>query len=131
MSLIFAERESTKDTLDPSAFPSMNYEVLVKSLQSGRFSFEITEEAAIMISFMCKVIGDVIMYMAYLQYQYAIEERIEKKKITMSRLADIFPMGFPSPTVLSRMWDSQKVDREESFDSDNLLDYKECYKSIS
>ncbi len=130
LKLSLAERNNPKESLDPKALPSQNYEVLASSLRNGRFKFEITEEAAIMVSMMCRVIGDVIMYMAYLQYHYAIEERDENKKITMSRLANIFPMGFPSSTALDRMWESQKTERAEDF-CDNLLDHKECYKSIS
>ncbi len=132
VSLSLSEKSNTKKSLDLKAFPSQNYQILVSSLQSGRFEFEITEEAAIMVSVMCGSIGDVIMYMAYLQYQYFVHPSALDNKITMSRIAFIFPAGFPSSSELRRMWDLQKVgNRENGFASDNLLDYKECYKSIS
>tara|TARA_R110001599_G_scaffold184514_1_gene377987 strand:- start:8163 stop:8651 length:489 start_codon:yes stop_codon:yes gene_type:complete len=125
LGLILSEKQSTSDAIDPQAVPFSNYQVLVQSLGT-RFSLKITQEAAIMVSVMSRVFGDVIMYLSYLQYHYSIDE----KKITCARLSDIFPMGFPSKTSLERMWDLQKVARDKDSDSDNLLDYKECFKSI-
>jgi hypothetical protein len=125
LSLIMSENCSKSDTIDPQAVPFSNYQVLVQSLET-RFSLEITQEAAIMVSVMSRVFGDVIMYLSYLQYHYSLD----KKKITCAKLSDIFPMGFPSKTSLERMWDLQKVARVKDSDSDNLLDYKECFKSI-
>jgi hypothetical protein len=114
------------EKLNSEAFPSDRYQILVKSIENGRFHFKISQEAAIFIAIMTRVIGDVIMYMAYLQYRYAKE----KKTITMQTLADTFPSGFPSKDSMEKMWDSQKVERDKFENSDNLLDYKECYKSI-
>ena len=125
LSLIMSEKSSDSDTIDPQAVPFSNYQVLVQSLES-RFTLKITQEAAIMVSVMSRVFGDVIMYLSYLQYHYSKD----KNKITCARLSDIFPMGFPSKTSLERMWDLQKVERVKNSDSDNLLDYKKCFNSI-
>lgn len=137
MSLLFAELEKKKQSdfkelkVDPFAFPHQNYTILVKSLESKRFDFKISQDAAIMISIMCRVVGDVIMYMAYLHYYYFKNLKDTSNIIDMDELSTrVFPNGFPSKTSLERMWELQKVYVEDNTSSDNLLDYKKALGSL-
>lgn len=66
------------------------------------------------------------MMCAYLQYQ-AYKRNLSK--ITRQDIRNIFPNGLPSEETWKKLWYQQKVFRKD-LDSDNLLDYKECYESI-
>lgn len=39
----------------------------------------------------------------------------------------MFPFGTPSEEELEEMWDSQKCEKANALDSDNLLDYYEVW----
>lgn len=69
------------------------------------------------------------MYAAYLQY-WASKNNISKPITLDILLNKIFPNGFPKNEELIDAWKAQKVERPESIDSDNLLDYLLPYKSI-
>lgn len=66
------------------------------------------------------------MLCAYLQYQ-AYKRNLSK--ITRQDIRKIFPNGLPSEETWKKLWYQQKVFRKD-LDSDNLLDYKNCYESI-
>ena len=67
------------------------------------------------------------MMCAYLQYQ---AHKRNLSKITIEDIRDIFPNGLPSEETWRELWYKQKVFRVGS-SSDNLLDYKNCYESIT
>ncbi len=136
-SLLFTELDKKKKSdfkelkLDAFAFPHQNYTILVKSIENKRFDFKISQDAAIMVSIMCRVVGDVIMYMAYLHYYYFKNLKHTNNIIDLEELSSkIFPNGFPSKTSLERMWELQKVSVEDNVSSDNLLDYKKALASL-
>lgn len=66
------------------------------------------------------------MMCAYLQYQ-AYKRNLSR--ITLLEIRKIFPNGLPSEETWKKLWYQQKVFRKD-LDSDNLLDYKNCYESI-
>lgn len=67
------------------------------------------------------------MMCAYLQYQ-AYKRNLSI--ITLKDILNIFPNGLPSEETWKKLWYQQKVFRKD-LDSDNLLDYKKCYESIT
>jgi hypothetical protein len=67
------------------------------------------------------------MMCAYLQYQ---SYKRNLSKITRQDIRNIFPNGLPSEETWKKLWYQQKVFRKD-LDSDNLLDYKKCYESIT
>jgi hypothetical protein len=66
------------------------------------------------------------MYCWYLQYE-ARKRGVDE--ITFEIFADIFGSGFPSEDALHKLWDEQKVKRQE-MGSDNLLDYPKAGLSL-
>lgn len=69
-----------------------------------------------------------VMYCWYLQY-WAKKNNV--KEIDLHIFCEkIFPMGFPSKTQWSTIWDSQKIQRENNAGSDNLVDYATAGKSL-
>lgn len=71
--------------------------------------------------------GICTMICAYLQYQ-AYKRNLSN--ITLKDIYNIFPNGLPSEETWKKLWYQQKIFRK-NLDSDNLLDYKKCYESIT
>ena len=126
--VMFAENAGKGDELlnVPKEEIPTSVEFLRKSLK-GRFTFEMNDAATLMIAQVIKSFGEGVMYLTYLQYR---AKEWGKKKLTINDLAQIFPMGFPTDSALRDIWDMQKVKREKSGQSDNLLDYQSALQSI-
>lgn len=126
--VMFAENEGKGDELlnIPKEEIPTSVDFIRKSLK-GRFTFEMNDAATLMIAQIIKSSGEGIMYLTFLQYK---AKQMDKKKLTINDLAHIFPMGFPTDSALRDIWDIQKVKREKSEQSDNLLDYQTALKSI-
>jgi len=101
---------------------------MTESSLKNRFTFKIEDNALIaFIAFNSKTAGNVIMYLTYLQYKC---KKNNMKVLDFKTFCHWFPMGFPSDADLEKVWDSQKVERKETGDSDNLLDYQSAMESI-
>lgn len=73
-------------------------------------------------------IGQMVSYAYYLQYW---GKRNNVAIITWDTLHQkIFPMGYFESNAFLEVWDKQKIRRENSEDSDNLIDYPEAVQSI-
>lgn len=86
---------------------------------------KLSKLAGIYISTQLKSLGEVTMCTAYIYWQTKFSE-IEE--IDMEAIARIFPFGFPMELEWKNIWDKQKVERLNQFESDNMLDYKICYE---
>ena len=102
---------------------------IVRSSLKNRFTVTLTEPTQIMVATVCRSIGSIIMHLTYLQYR---AKQMNKKELSVSDYADIFPNGVPTESELQKIWESQKIERGEDniLGSDNLLDYKLACKSI-
>lgn len=73
-------------------------------------------------------IGKMVVYTYYLQY-WAKKNNITH--ITWNNLHEnIFPTGYFEEEGFLKAWDNQKIKKENSEDSDNLIDYSLAAKSI-
>jgi len=83
----------------------------------------------IFLAYMTNSPGMAVMYCHYLAY-YCKKNHI--LSLTFTDLCmDVFPFGFPSEEDLHKLWDEQKVHREQDQPgTDNLLDYFGASKSI-
>lgn len=80
------------------------------------------------ISSSCNNPAMVVMMANYLQY---MAFKLNVKRIDMDVLClKIIPDGFPSDESLEIAWRNQKVIRENSMGSDNMLDYTNSLESI-
>ena len=92
-------------------------------------SYNVTSAVCLFVGMASKSFGEITIYTNYLQYK-AYKEGV--KLVDMNFISTkVFPWGFPTDEVLHKVWDMQKVKREEQFESDNLLDYAKCQKSIT
>jgi hypothetical protein len=88
--------------------------------------YKVDDRVLLFLSFICPSAGVGVMYCWYLQYE-AFKRGIDI--ITFEIFADIFGSGFPSEDALHKLWDEQKVKRQE-MGSDNLLDYAKAGLSL-
>jgi hypothetical protein len=88
--------------------------------------YQVDDRVLLFLSFTCPSAGVGVMYCWYLQYE-ARKRGVDK--ITFEIFADIFGSGFPSEDSLHKLWDEQKVKRQE-MGSDNLLDYAKAGLSL-
>jgi hypothetical protein len=86
---------------------------------------KLSKLAGIYISTQLVSFGDVTLCTAYMYWQTKFSNIDE---INMEAISRIFPFGFPSEMEWQEIWDQQKVERVNSGDSDNMLDYKICYE---
>lgn len=100
---------------------------LIEKRVSLVHSFELDDRVLLFLCCICKSAGVGIMYCWYFQYQC---KKRNLKKVTFENLAEIFSWGFPSENDLQKLWELQKVNRNNMDDSDNLLDYPQAGKSL-
>jgi hypothetical protein len=91
-------------------------------------SYEVSLAIPLLVGLIAESPGEAVVYANYLQYE-AFNRN--KRRLGMQDICFIFPMGFPSKAALRKAWDLQKVERRNQYDSDNLLDYPGCMKSIT
>lgn len=90
-------------------------------------TFTISEKALSFLADRTINLAVCTMMCAYLQYQ---AHKRNLSRITRKDIRDIFPNGLPSEETWRELWYKQKVFRV-GLASDNLLDYKKCYESIT
>lgn len=101
--------------------------VIYKRVDS-RHSYTISvTTAAFLGECVIKNFAESTMLANYLQYK---AHKNGWKVVTMSEISKIFPNGFPSEEWYRDRWMDNKVEREEGWESDNLLDYPVFAKSI-
>ena len=91
------------------------------------YGFTMDTRAKMVLISWCESFGDISMFLAYIQYRCKLSE---KRHIGIQDLSLIFPSGIPAKEFKNKAWDKQKVEREHSLDTDNLLDIKNAQKSI-
>jgi hypothetical protein len=97
---------------------------------SVNHSFEVDDRILLFLSFICKSVGECVMYIWYLQYKSKIRSINRSGNFTFEDFADIFADGFPSNYGLEKLWEFQKVSPPTIENSDNLLDYTSAGKSL-
>lgn len=103
--------------------------IIKKRLQLHTFKIE-NDITLLALTNFCDTPGIAILYLWYLQ-GYCKEHNLLNQTITFKMFTEeIFPDGQLDPSILNEIWDKQKVIKESSLDSDNLVDYYECGKSI-
>lgn len=123
---VMEKDEELKDALEKKklAYSSVFYN-RVKCCHT----FEASIALCVFMGMASNTFGEVTIYANYLQYQ---AHKHNQKRLDIQFVSTyVFPMGFPSKETLQKVWDMQKVERKEMGDSDNLLDWFECQKSIS
>ena len=91
------------------------------------YDFTMDARAKMVLVTWCESFGDISMFLAYIQYRCKLSE---KRHIGIQDLSLMFPSGIPAKEFKNKAWDKQKVEREHSLDTDNLLDIKNAQKSI-
>lgn len=101
--------------------------IIEKRFKALGYSMDI--KARIFLAYMANSPGMAVMYCHYLAY-YCKKNNVSS--LTFIDLCmDVFPFGFPSEEDLHKLWDEQKVDRnQDQPGTDNLLDYFHASKSI-
>lgn len=107
---------------------------VIRRIKARGFSYNITTAALYLIDSVIKNWGDVAMYVAYLQY-VAVKKSIKTFDVKDLLANDVFPDAkFPTDSERERLWNLQKIDREDrerlELIIDNTLDYSICYKSL-
>jgi hypothetical protein len=104
------------------------YKVMEKRI-STLHNYKIDDKVLLFLSCICESLGDCIMYIWYIQYQC---KKRNINTVTFDVFSDMFSWGFPSKETLSKLWDSQKIERFNSLSlgSDNLLDYHSAGQSL-
>ena len=110
---------------DKFEIPEKEKPFLVK-LIDGRikasFNYEINDmRLQLFLAIISQKPGTAVMYLTYLQYWC---KKRNCKEIDLEKFCEIFPIGFPSETDLQKIWDEQKVERDNWRNPDNLLDYQ-------
>lgn len=93
-------------------------------------TYKVTKAVALFIgAYIANSPGEVVMYTNFIQYK-AFKKN--QKLVNMDFICtEIFPMGIPTEQALQNLWELQKVEREDMFDSDNLLDYASGQETIT
>lgn len=83
----------------------------------------------IYLCYLSESAGNAIMYLWYLQAHCSNKET---SSVNLDEFClNVFPWGYPTKEDLQKIWDGQKVRRpENSFGSDNLIDYLSAGMSI-
>lgn len=97
------------------------YAVLSKRLLL--FDYTMSIRAKITLSILCTSLGDVVMYLTYLQY-YCFINKIKDIDINIL-IRRIFPLGSLNKDDLNELWHLQKTK-----DGNNMLDNYNCMTSI-
>ena len=121
--------ENDKDVLDQLVNKKLGYCSVFYNRVKYCHTYEVSLAACLFMGQGCNSFGEVTIYANYLQYQ-AHRHNVKRVDIRFIGMY-VFPMGLPSKEILQKVWDMQKVIRKDAFDSDNLLDYGICQKSIS
>lgn len=104
------------------------YQVIEKRIKFC-FDYQINDVALLLfLTSIAKNPAVGVMYCWYLQY-WAKANNVKEINL-MTFCEKIFPMGFPSETQMSSIWQGQKVQREKNGGSDNLIDYSTAGKSL-
>lgn len=78
---------------------------------------------------LCKNVAMAVMYAYTL-----VRETRDAGPVTMSRLSELFPFGFPKEEAIHEYWDNQKADPPIptmfGWDGDNKLDAPEVWKEV-
>jgi len=94
-------------------------------------TYRITQSMALFMSMLLNNFGESTMYANYFQYW---AHRHGKSLLTMSDVADIFPLGVPTEKAMEKLWARQKIDiydREKyGIGTDNILDVPFCMETI-
>lgn len=117
-----------KDPFDdvPKAEQPFAFQLVKQSVYS-RFTIEMSNSLCLLIATMGESAGGCIALLAYVQYK---AKKKGKRKVNSLDFVNIFPMGFPSQEQINKAWGAQKVNKESTMGSDNLLDYQSALKSI-
>lgn len=83
------------------------------------FEYTMSDELKMFITILCETPGKIVMYLWYLQY---VSKKNRIQHFTCENFASIFPNGFPCEKDLKQLWDEQKINAEEIYYTDNLLD---------
>lgn len=129
--------ENDKDIEELCTNPAKGGLVCMAMRRCKSVDIELTRTAALFLGLILNTPGEVTMTAAYIKY---ILRDCVDKKVDASFLCTLcFPNGIPSEKDWQELWDMQKVDFEElenqrknsMFVSDNVLDYKLSYQTIS
>ena len=124
------EMDIDKDIVEKLEKKQLGYASVFWNRVKYCHTYTVTPSLALFMGgFVCNSFGYVTIYTNYLQYKAHLhnQKNIDIDFISMH----CFPIGFPSEEVLKKVWDAQKVERNDYCDSDNLLDYQKCQESIS
>jgi hypothetical protein len=125
--------------LDKKSKLYKHFEPLIKGFQMQIFlkrlehlaNLRITLGAFIMIAQHLNSAGDAVMYAYYLFHKLPANSLIGANEVS----EQLFPWGFFSAEQLEKIWDIQKVRKDDGLDEctcygahDNLLDYVETWK---
>ena len=110
----------------PRSYKNPFYEIYFKRIENY-CTYTISDAAVCFFADRTTNLAVCTMMCAYLQYQ-AYKRNLSR--ITLLEIRNIFPNGLPSEETWKKLWYQQKVFRK-NLDSDNLLDYKKCYESIT
>lgn len=103
------------------------YPAIAKRLRAY-FGYTMDVKAQMLLCTWCESIGDMVIYLTYLQYWC---KKNNVKEIAHTLLCEkVFPHGIFDRTFMSHVWDGQKVSSTISGGSDNLIDYSSAMQSI-
>lgn len=101
--------------------------ILKARVKGMTFNF-VDNKPIILLGLVCQSPGLGMLYLAYIQYKC---KQLNLKTVSLEDLCSkLFPDGFFDHLDLLKIWDLQKVERFDVFDSDNLIDYSSASKSI-
>lgn len=89
-------------------------------------SYTMDKKAQMLLSSWCNSVGDVSMYVAYIQY---LCKQRNIKHVTFDCLALLFGDGILSSEYARDVWYGQKVSRGSGH-SDNIIDYRNAVQSL-
>lgn len=106
INLIFLEKDGKIPDEGKATF-----EFKVTKSRADYLGLEITDAAVMMLAVMCTSPGEIVMYLVAI--------RSKTNTLDIEKLTHIFPIGFPSHTHLSNIWDMQKTKNGNFVDTVN------------
>ena len=86
---------------------SNNFSIALAKKRANFIKLDITDAAVLFIVMLVNGIpGNIVMYLYYLKFYQLTHDNIP---ITITVIANIFPLGFPTEKSLNTLWDLQKI----------------------
>lgn len=119
MKCMFAEMEDSGALLTEKDAKGWGFagQVLESRLRHTNPEVKVGKYAALFLMAQCSAVGQVVMWAWTLNRIYSQT----RQPVTISELANRFPIGFPSDAEKSRLWDAQKGGAH-GLPFDNLVD---------